>query len=145
MEQFGLVLFYGITAFDDIRTKQVRTVELIIFAVIGMVLNVINKDVNFFNILSAVAVGASLAAVSVLTKGRLGMGDALIIAVSGLYLGFINTLTLVWLSSIMAAGYGLIYLRKCDNKRNIELPFVPFLLLAYMVMLIRQHMGGLLF
>ena len=145
MEQIGLVVFYGITAFDDIRTKQVRTMELIIFALIGVILNVVNKDMNLLSALSAVAIGAILAIISTLTKGKLGMGDALIIAVSGLYLGFKNTLALVWLSSLMAAGYGILVLRKYDNKRNIELPFVPFLLLAYMLILIRQHIGGLLF
>lgn len=143
MEQFGLVFFYGITAFDDIRTRQVRTVELIIFAMIGVIINLINKKLSTSSLIAAVALGLFFVLISFLTKGKLGIGDALIIAVSGLYLGFINTVVLVWLSSLFAAVYGLFVLRKCDNKKNLELPFVPFMLLSYMTMLSFHHIGGL--
>ena len=144
MEQFGLVFFYGITAFDDIRTKQVRTFELIVFAVIGVALNLINKNNSWPSVIAATLVGLFLALISLLSRGKLGMGDALIIAVSGLYLGFINTVVLVWLSSLIAAVYGIIRLRKYDNKKEMELPFVPFMLISYMTMLAVHYIGGVL-
>ena len=143
VEQFGLVFFYGITAFDDIRTKQIRTIELIVFAVIGVIQNIFSKSQSLLSIIGGVGIGAVFVIFSILSKEKLGMGDALIIAVTGIYLGLMDTVVRVWLSTIFAAAYGLIKLRKCDNK-DLEMPFVPFMLLAYTFMLLIHHIGGLI-
>ena len=36
MREIGLIIFYGLTAFDDIRTKQVRILEIIVFGILGI-------------------------------------------------------------------------------------------------------------
>ena len=61
-----------------------------------------------------------------------GMGDAFIIMVTGLYLGFMDTLILLWISSVLAAVFGIITIRIYDNKEK-ELPFVPFLLIGFII------------
>ena len=133
MEAFGLVCMYSITAFDDYRTRSIRLVEIIVFTIIGIIINIVAPRYTVLSVAGGVGVGLVMLAFSILSKEKLGKGDALIVMVSGLYLGFMNTLVLVWFSSILAAIFGLVTLRKYDNYREVELPFVPFLLAAFLI------------
>ena len=137
MESFGLAILYSITAFDDLRTRQVRVMELIVFAVLGLLIDLFSPTYSWLSILGGVSIGMVLMVVSYFSKEKIGMGDALIVAVSGLYLGFVNTLILLWLSSSLTSIYGVI-------KKKQELPFIPFLTVAYVIMLMIHQMGGLL-
>lgn len=142
LESLGLVCLYGLTSFDDIRTKQVRLNEIIIFAVLGIALNIAFPSKSALSILGGVGVGLGLLIFSILSKEKIGKGDAYIIMVTGLYLGFINTLVLLWISCIFAAVIGVITLRKYDNSKCQELPFVPFLLMGYLSLFTLQMFRG---
>ena len=142
METIGLVFLYGITSFDDIRTRQVQLLEIIVFAVIGIIFNLYDRTNSLASIIGGVLIGVAVLLFSILTNEKIGKGDAYIIMVTGLYLGFMNTLVLLWISSIFAAVIGMIVLRKCDNSMQKELPFVPFLLLGYISICVLRLMGG---
>lgn len=142
METIGLVFLYGITSFDDIRTRQVQLLEIIVFAVIGIIFNLYDRTNSLASIIGGVLIGVAVLLFSILTNEKIGKGDAYIIMVTGLYLGFMNTLVLLWISSIFAAVIGMIVLRKYDNSMQKELPFVPFLLLGYISICVLRLMGG---
>jgi len=144
VEAFGLVCMYSITAFDDYRTRSIRVMEIIVFAIIGIIMNIVAPRYTVLSVAGGVGVGVVMLAFSILSKEKIGKGDALIVMVSGLYLGFMNTLVLVWFSSILAAIFGLITLRKYDNYREAELPFVPFILIGYMILFTIKSFGGIL-
>ena len=142
MEALGLVCLYGITAFDDYRTKHIKLMELIIFAVIGICFDIVYTKYALASILGGVGVGVAMYIFSIMSKEKIGKGDALLVMVTGLYLGFMNTVVLVWLSSVLAALVGLVLIRKYDNKVDKEMPFVPFILLAYLIMFTVNSLGG---
>lgn len=142
MEALGLVCLYGITAFDDYRTKHIKLMELIIFAVIGICFDIVYTKYALASILGGVGVGVAMYIFSIISKEKIGKGDALLVMVTGLYLGFMNTVVLVWLSSVLAALVGLVLIRKYDNKVDKEMPFVPFILLAYLIMFTVNSLGG---
>ena len=142
LETIGLVFLYGITSFDDIRTRQVQLLEIIVFAVIGIIFNLYDRTNSLASIIGGVLIGVAVLLFSILTNEKIGKGDAYIIMVTGLYLGFMNTLVLLWISSIFAAVIGMIVLRKYDNSMQKELPFVPFLLLGYISICVLRLMGG---
>lgn len=142
MEALGLVCLYGITAFDDYRTKHIKLMELIIFAVIGICFDIVYTKYALASILGGVGVGVAMYIFSIMSKEKIGKGDALLVMVTGLYLGFMNTVVLVWLSSVLAALVGLVLIRKYDNKTDKEMPFVPFILLAYLIMFTVNSLGG---
>lgn len=142
METIGLVFLYGMTSFDDIRTRQVQLLEIIVFAVIGIIFNLYERTNSLASIIGGVLIGVAVLLFSILTNEKIGKGDAYIIMVTGLYLGFMNTLVLLWISSIFAAVIGMIILRKYDNSMQKELPFVPFLLLGYISICVLRLMGG---
>ena len=144
MEAFGLAVFYGLTAIDDVRTKSIRVLEVIIFAVIGVLIDVILKPYSWVSIAGGVAVGAVLYIISILTKEKIGKGDAMIVMVSGLYLGFMNTMIVLWLASLLAAIFGVIMVRCQRHQIDVEIPFVPFLLVAYATVFLVGQLGGLM-
>ena len=144
MEAIGLVCLYGITSLDDLRTKQVRLLEIIIFGIIGIIFNIIYRAYSLQSILGGVGIGIAIMCFSIFSKEKIGKGDAYIIMVTGLYLGFINTLLLLWFSTILAAITGIILIRKYDNKMSMEIPFVPFLLLGYIILYLIHAIGEIL-
>ena len=60
MEALGLVCLYGITAFDDYRTKHIKLIELIIFAVIGICFDILYTKYALASILGGVGVGVAM-------------------------------------------------------------------------------------
>lgn len=144
MEAFGLACFYGLTAVDDIRTKRIKVLEVAAFAVIGVIIDLLYRPYSIISILGGVAVGVFVFILSLITKEKIGKGDALIVMVSGLYLGFMNTVVVLWLASILAALIGGIMIRCHGHRMDLEIPFVPFLLAAYLIVYTVGHLGGLM-
>ena len=140
METIGLACLYGWTAMDDLKTKQVRVLEIIVFGILGIIINIIYKPHTLISVLGGVGIGLLTILFSYISKEKIGMGDAYIITVTGLYLGFIDTAILLWISSLLAAITGLVLIRKYDNTK-MEIPFVPFLLIAYIIMYLIHILG----
>ena len=143
MENFGLLCLFGLTLVDDVRFKRIRVFEVIFFGMIGVMMNCFYKTHDLISVLGGVAVGIVLYIFSIISKEMLGKGDALMIMAVGVYLGFSNTLLLVWISSIIAALVGGIYLLVTKKNIREEIPFVPFLLTGYSIMLGIKLLGGI--
>jgi leader peptidase (prepilin peptidase)/N-methyltransferase len=124
LEAIGLICFYGLATWDDVRSKKVRVIEIIIFGIVGLIIDFSIRPYSFLSILGGVMVGLMVYLFSVLTKEKIGKGDALVVMVTGLYLGFQNTLLLVWLSTILAAVIGSIIIRKNNVNTDFEIPRV---------------------
>lgn len=84
------------------------------------------------------AVGAGLFGLSLLTREAIGSGDALLLLVTGSFLGGRwNALLLLaaWTVAGIWSGFLLVFHKAGKQSR---IPFAPFLLLAYMGMLLFQ-------
>ena len=68
------------------------------------------------------------------------MGDGAVFMLTGLYLGWKENLLLMFLSFSMAGVFGLALLLAKRIRADDRLPFVPFLFLAYSLMVMGQ--GG---
>ena len=79
---------------------------------------------------------------AVMSAGKLGMGDALVILACGIWLGGLRMLEILTAAMTAAAAAGtFLYLRK-RKKRDLELPFVPFLLAGLVLTALLQQAGG---
>ena len=95
------------------------------------------RQVGFFRqvldifMVTGALVGGVFLLISRLTQEAFGYGDSLMIAVTGVYLGFWNVLyLLVWAYVLAAVFAGYVLIRKGFQK-DAAFPFVPFLLAAY--------------
>lgn len=143
MESIGIVCLYGLSAVDDFRTKQVKVMELAVFAVLGILMNVIYRPHTLISVVGGVAVGLFVYLFSIISNEKIGKGDALVVAVSGLYLGFMNTVLVLWLGSLLALLGGVFYIYYNRKPLDTEVPFVPFLLLSYVILYTVSLLGGL--
>ena len=82
--------------------------------------------------MGGIGIGILFFIVSKVTKEAIGYGDSWLILLLGLYLGASKVLQLLFAASLGAAVVSLFYLWKYHWKRNATLPFVPFLVLAYL-------------
>lgn len=83
-----------------------------------------------------IGVGLVICILSRCTGGSIGAGDGLILTVTGVFLGGSANLELLLTSLLYAAVFSLGILTFGKKNRRQEIPFVPFLLLGYLTMII---------
>ena len=133
--QIVVVSMLTICSAEDIKKKQIRLNSVFLFGILGVFLHMLWRVQSIESLLSGMSVGVVLLIISVLTGGKIGAGDAILLIVTGIYLGLEQNLELFFCGLMLCSMWalGLLVLRKKDRKDCI--PFVPFLLAAYMGML----------
>lgn len=133
-----LGVLLGISAWIDIRKKIVSDKILVLSFCLGIVVFLIFQPFTILWAAGGTLIGMLVMGISKLTKGQIGMGDGKLLCVTGIYLGVYKNLELFFTALLLASIWGIIVLmiRKADRKT--ELPFVPFLMMAYVVMTVTQ-------
>ena len=134
MEAVSLLSMLGACSYEDIKSRRIGVILVLGFGILGIFLHLFYSRLSIEEMLGGIAIGLIMFLVSYLSQERIGKGDALVLTVSGIYLGFWNNLFLLWGASLMASFVGIVFIAKGERKR--ELPFVPFLLVVYVLGLI---------
>ncbi len=130
----GIVIaILAVESFSDIKTGTVSGIRIIIFAVIGIVLNVFIKYQSIASIIGGLIVGAVILLYSVVTRGGIGKGDGLMFICLGIYLGLSVNLRLLFFSLITAAIAGGIYALIKKKGIKSQIPFMPCILGTYLI------------
>lgn len=136
VEQIFVLAFLGINSWKDIRKREVSLLATGIFAVIGII-NALWHGTICWEWIGAVGLGTALIALSVVSKGAVGMGDGLVLAALGTVLTFGELLGVFMMGLLCCSVWGIILLILPSTGKKTEIPFVPFLLLGYI--------GGLIY
>jgi len=90
------------------------------------------KTISLKDSLGGILVGVGVVLISKATGGKIGMGDGLLLCLTGMGLGLWGNIELFAYALFAAAVVSivLLILHLVDRKKSI--PFVPFLLLSYM-------------
>ncbi len=143
IEKGALALFLAAAAVSDIRTKQVGK-RMVLFAAIAAVIlrAVVLKPFSIADVLAGGAVGICFIILSYITGGAVGKGDGAVLVVTGILLGFRENLSLLFSGLILCgmAGLFLLLVMKADRKK--EIPFIPFLLAAFVISELIGAVGG---
>lgn len=96
------------------------------------------KDISLMDRLAGTAIGAAVMLLSYITAGKIGMGDGILLCITGFGLGFWGNMELFCLALMMAAGFSimLLVLRKANVKKSI--PFIPFMLAGYLILIFAE-------
>lgn len=138
MQVAGLLGMLGICSYEDIKSRKIGVVMVLLFAIFGVITRLLLGSPDIRGMFGGMILGGALFVLGRAFKGSLGSGDALMVMVSGIYLGFWNNLVLLWIASFLTGILGIVLILM--GKRNKEIPFAPFLLVAYLVLLILE--GG---
>lgn len=133
----------------DWKTQLVNERDLWILAVSGIILNVfllfLQREQNILqmqvveeliNILSSMLIGGILLLTAVLTKEQIGVGDAYLFCVTGIFLDYMQNITLL-LGTLFLAGIfcmGSFFLKK--KEKNDSVALIPFTLTAYVLFIL---------
>lgn len=95
---------------------------------------------SIINILSGLIPGFLLLLISRIFKESVGMGDVYVVMLLGLMLGFEKTFTILFVSMLMTAAFGLICMAFGRRNRKDSLPYIPFLLGAFTFIFTADHL-----
>ena len=90
---------------------------------------------SIVDLLLGMLLGVILLFVGICSEGKIGVGDGVLLTVTGAYLGLKENLTLFFCALVLCGLWaaGLLILHK--KQKTDSIPFVPFLLAAYIGML----------
>lgn len=132
MEIVGLLGMLVVCSVEDLRKREMHLLVLLMFGIMGILLHMFYRSKSIYELLGGMLIGVILLVISILSDGKLGKGDGVLMIVTGTYLGFWNNLLLLWCATCMTGVFGLVvYFYK--RRTDVELPFAPFVLLACLV------------
>lgn len=136
MQNVILLILLIICAVEDFKRKEVTVTYILLFGTVGAVLHLFYPNCSSYSMLWGLLLGIGVMAVSLLSRGSIGMGDGILLTVTGVYLGGYENLELFLLGVFLAGiwSLGLLVLKK--KKRKERIAFIPFLLVAYAFMLV---------
>lgn len=136
MEQ-GIVLgMLGYCSVEDIRKRTISGRLLMIFGLLGLGFWLFLQDKTLAEVLLGIGLGVILMVLSLLTRGSIGLGDGLLLVITGIFLGGAANVELLMNGLLYGAIFSLGVLAFGKGKKNREIPFVPFLFLGYLTMIV---------
>lgn len=135
IQSYTLLGMLGWCSFEDFRRKRVLVYPVLLFGIIGMLLHLYYRNISIGSLLAGCALGLGLLLLSYLT-GQIGSGDALVLIVSGIYLGFWENTRLFFHGLIFCGIWSLLLLVLKRKRGRDEVAFIPFLFLAYLEMML---------
>jgi leader peptidase (prepilin peptidase)/N-methyltransferase len=135
-----LFITLGVIALYDWKHTYIPLSYLFVYCVLTLVMLLIRYiDVPLgITLLSPFIVSFPFLVLWLITKGKgLGFGDVLLFLGVGAFFGTEQGLVVLLLSIWMGALYGIFVYMKLgkDNARNKMMPFVPFIMIAFIVVL----------
>lgn len=136
MQNYILLALLIICAAEDWKRKEVSITYILLFGIAGVIMHLFCPNCSIYSMLWGLLLGVSVMGFSFFSRGSIGMGDGILLVVTGVYLGGQGNLEL-FLTGLFLAGIwslGLVIRKKKTRKDKIA--FMPFLLAAYAVMLV---------
>lgn len=134
LQTYTLLGMLGWCSIEDYRKQKILVYPVLIFGIAGLLLHLYYRNLSIYNLLAGMAVGVGLLVLGYLT-GQVGAGDALVVMVSGIYLGFWENARLFFQGLVFCGLWCLLLLVLGKKKGRDEVAFVPFLLLSYLEMM----------
>lgn len=135
VKQLGTLFFLGINAWTDIKRKEISLLSVGIAGLTGLVW-FWQSGREWIQIAIPIGIVLLFLALSIGTRGALGMGDVWIILAFAMLVEMEEFVMDLCMGILLAGAWSVILLFGMKRSRNTEIPFVPFLLAGYV--------GGLL-
>jgi len=142
MAEICLKIVIGMTLLScgvqDIIKKKVYLWLLAAGGLVSLLCIPFCSDISLYSRLAGVIVGVGVILLSFITGGKIGLGDGVLLCITGLALGFWGNMELFGLALMLAAVLSIILLafRKVDRKKSI--PFIPFMFAGYLILVLSK-------
>lgn len=136
IESYVLLGTLGVHSLEDMKQKKITVTFTLFSGIFGIFLHLVFQSRSIYEMLLGMLSGVFVLCLGHLTKGAVGTGDGIVFMLTGLYLGFMKNLMLMFLSFLLAGIFGLLLLLSGRCKKTKRIPFIPFLFLGYVCMMI---------
>ena len=126
------LLFLGIAAYEDLKTREISMKWFVIFGMLAISCNLLWRYQSIWCVLTGICVGSVFMIISRLTKEAIGYGDSLGVLVLGIFAGGENLLNMVFWAGMLCGVYGLWMILRFKRSGKDTLPFFPFLFFGAM-------------
>ena len=124
-------LFLSIGSYFDLKNREIPANYLAIFGVLGIVGNVIWKYQPILEVLAGGCIGGVFLAIGWMTKEAIGYGDGWALVILGIMKGWHELIPVVFGAFLLSGVYGIWRLIGLKASRDEDMPFYPFLLIAF--------------
>ena len=118
----------------DIKDRTINWIHMVIFAIGGVVANLILGYQSVWSVLCGMGIGIIVFLFGIFSRGAIGCGDGVLFACVGIYLGGLKNIRLLFYSLLVAAVLGGVYVLIKRKSIKTQIPFVPCILIAYLLM-----------
>lgn len=133
-----VITMLAIESISDIRTQTVSLIRLIAFGLLGITINYCMVYQSIWSAVGGGIVGIVLLGYALLSKGAVGVGDGVVFLCLGIFLGLSGNLRLLFFSLLVAAIVGGIYAIVTKKGVKAKIPFIPCILVAYIVLSVTE-------
>ena len=77
MEKILVIGLLGVSSWTDIKRKEISTIVVVIFGLIGLFLLFSKRNLTYISIFGGILVGIFVLLLSYITRGNIGIGDGL--------------------------------------------------------------------
>ena len=127
----------GILSWSDLKEKSISIPSLFISNMAFLVLRICSLNGGWKEYISGAFVGLVFLLISIFSKQAIGYADSLIMTGLGFYLGFWKIISLLGTAFFLLAFAGLFLLLKCRWSKKSSIPFLPFLMIGYLGVLLK--------
>lgn len=125
------VLMLAISAWEDIRKRQIYILPVIVFMGIGLIFHFFKADFEWKQVLYGMLPGALSILMSKVGNDCIGSGDSLLLLAVGSLEGITFSVKWVSMTCVFILGFSMIMLACGKLHRKSKVACAPFLLLGY--------------
>lgn len=136
MEQIILILVLFICAVMDIRKKMIYLPFIIFSSLIIVFMQIAAKELDLASVMAAVIVMLIVCGISVISRGQLGLGDGLLLGMTGLGLGVSDNLCMLLYCFMGVFFVAMLWVLIFHGKKESRIPLAPFVLAASILVIV---------
>lgn len=127
-----ITIWLLLCSIQDIKKKKINIGLIAVGALLLIMVSSVLGCITMLNRFAGLSLGVVLLGLCYVTRGKIGIGDGLILCVTGINLGFLKNSLLLLYALFGAAVFSAILIFFWHVNRHKTIPFAPFLLLGYL-------------
>lgn len=130
------LLLLGLNCWGDIKKREIYLIPTILYGLLGLILQLYELKSIHLGLLTGMIPGLFLLMTGMVSSGKVGYGDGILVLALGIWIGFFKCLMTLTTGLLLAAIWSAFSLVIKRFKKDDQIPFIPFLFFGYLVRLI---------
>ena len=130
-----ILMYLMYQTYKDIKEKSVSLKSIIIFSLLSGVIDIVFTNMTFIDMILGIGVGLCVILIGKIMRDGIGAGDGAVLSSIGILIGGKSCLLVFIMAITIFAFVAIILLIFKWVKMKQELPFIPYILCAYMLTL----------